>query len=189
MRRWIPWAIITLLCCAGCAPVPRIPAPVEPGTSQVVTVSPIPVVPPETWSATPARPPGGDVFSAPQAVAAEWMRQWCGFDWREPMNANLDRAARFETEPAARADRKRGDNAASYDRARAQQVTSTCDQVSAAPNPEAPQAADTAYFLVSARRTNSAAGVPFETETVRSMRRVTRQPDGHWLVGDQVEAG
>ena len=33
------------------------------------------------------------------------------------------------------------------------------------------------------------AGVPFETETVRSMRRVTRQPDGHWLVGDQVEAG
>ena len=35
----------------------------------------------------------------------------------------------------------------------------------------------------------AAAGVPFETETVRSMRRVARQPDGHWLVGDQVEAG
>ncbi|MFE3177893.1 hypothetical protein ACFXPA_22150 [Amycolatopsis sp. NPDC059090] len=157
----------------------------------------MPAVPPPTpstfqpgpaASAAPA-PAAAEMFASPTAVAEAWMREWCAFDWREPLNGNLERAGRFETAAATRADRARGDNARSYEAARAQQVSSTCDTVSATANPEAPQCPDTAYLMISARRTDLAAGVPFETSTLQSIREVVRQPDGRWLVGDQVEAG
>lgn len=95
----------------------------------------------------------------------------------------------YETPAAARADREKGDDAQSYQSARAQRVSSTCDEVSATPSPEAPHSPDAVFVVVSARRTNFASGVPFETETVRSVRQVLRAADGRWLVGVQVEAG
>ncbi|MFC3456322.1 hypothetical protein [Amycolatopsis speibonae] len=133
--------------------------------------------------------PDGAPFTGPAAVGTEWLREWCALDWHEPMNANLDRAARYQTTAAAKADRRTGDNEDTYRSVREQQLSSGCDEVTAAASPEAPQSADVAYLVLSARRVNSAAGKAFETEQVRSVRRVLRQADGRWLVDTQVEAG
>ncbi|GAA1027296.1 MULTISPECIES: hypothetical protein [Amycolatopsis] len=193
------------LCCAGCGAAALAPAASDPSSAtspsgagpNSIVVSPVPAAPPpmpSTFQTGPAEsagpvPAGADVFASPTAVAEAWMREWCAFDWREPLNGNLERAARFETAAAARADRTRGDNTRSYGAARAQQVSSTCGAVSATLNPEAPHSPDSAYLVVSARRTDFAAGVPFETSTLQSVREAVRQADGRWLVGDQVEAG
>ncbi|ANN21691.1 hypothetical protein SD37_10360 [Amycolatopsis orientalis] len=140
-------------------------------------------------SAESPRPDAATLFADPAAVSAEWLRQWCTLDWREPMNANLDRAARYQTPAAAKDDRRAGDNEDTYRSVREQQLSSGCDEVTATASPEAPQSANVAYLVLSARRVNSSAGVAFESEQVRSVRRVLRQTDGRWLVDIRVEAG
>jgi hypothetical protein len=122
-------------------------------------------------------------------VSVEWLRQWCTVDWREPMNANLDRASRYQTPAAAEADRQKGDDGNTYRVAQAQQLSSGCDEIVASPSPEAPQSAGVTYLVLSARRVNSASGATFESEQVQSVRRITRQADGRWLVDQEVEAG
>ncbi|WP_410604730.1 hypothetical protein [Amycolatopsis sp. lyj-90] len=129
------------------------------------------------------------MFADPVAVTTAWLREWCATDWREPMNANLHRAARYQTPSAVKADLRDGDDENTYRSAQEQQLSSGCDEVVATPSPEAPQSPDLRYLVLSARRVNSAAGVAFETEQVRSMRRVVLQPRGRWLVAEQVEAG
>ncbi|WIX98181.1 hypothetical protein QRX60_29395 [Amycolatopsis mongoliensis] len=122
-------------------------------------------------------------------MGAEWLREWCALDWHEPMNANLDRASRYQTSAAAEEDRRKGDDDNTYRTAQAQRLSSGCDEITAAPSPEAPRSADVAFLVLSARRVNSASGVAFESEQVQSVRRVVRQADGRWLVDEQVEAG
>jgi hypothetical protein len=122
-------------------------------------------------------------------VSVEWLRQWCALDWREPMNANLDRASRYQTTAAARADRRKGDDENTYRAVQAQQLSSGCDEITATPSPEAPHGADLTYLVLSARRVDSAAGTAFQSEQMQSVRRVVRQADGRWLVDEQVEAG
>lgn len=168
------------------AETPRIPigsvAPRPPLQTVPATVIPLPTV-------ESPRPDDAGIFADPATVSAEWLRQWCTLDWREPMNANLDRAARYQTSSSAKDDRREGDTDDTYRSMREQQLSSGCDEVTAMSSPEAPQSADVAYLVLSARRVNSAAGVAFEAEQVRSARRVLRQTDGRWLVDTRVEAG
>lgn len=156
---------------------PRTPA--QPAPSSVLPLSPT----------APASPGGPAVFSSASAVSIEWLRQWCTLDWREPMNANLDRAARYQTAAAAREDRRKGDDENTYRAAQAEQLSSGCDQIVAAQSPEAPRSVDIVYLVLSARRVNSASGIAFESEQVSEVRRVARQPDGRWLVDEEAGAG
>lgn len=204
MRRVVVPSVLIAVCCAACTAVTPPPSDVDVDTTPVtvsgsIAIPPPPSVPPptSTIAAPPSEvppPPGHPspepgLFTDPVTVAVEWMRQWCAFDWQEPRNANLDRAAAFQTSSGAQEDRRRGDDAHTYEQVRAQQVSGRCDQVSAAPSPEAPSSPDTVFLVVSARRVNLAAGEPFESEAVSTVRRVVRQADGRWLVGGPQEAG
>ena len=202
MRMPLYAALSAVLCCAGCAgsalvPSPGLPTPGE-GTTTTgarITVAPVPPRPPTTAREIPppksvvSIPNDGDVFTSATTVAAEWLRHWCALDWQEPMNANLDRASHYETTAAAREDRRRGDDANTYASMRAQQVSSSCADVTAAQSPEAPNSTDVVYLVLAARRTTLAAGKPTGDEPVRDVRRVIRQADGRWLVDLPVEAG
>ncbi|MEV7043740.1 hypothetical protein [Amycolatopsis sp. NPDC051061] len=206
MRLVLPLVLLAAVGCAGCTARPAASgAPAGSSAQQrpagtttrvpVTTVAPrspaqsgVTVVPPLS-PATPPAPGDPAVFATAQAVGVEWLRQWCAVDWREPMNANLDRAARFQTAAAARADRRDGDDENTYRSAREQQLISACDRITATESPEAPHSAEVAYLIISARRVDSASGTAFEDRPVQSVRRVVRQPDGRWLVDEQVEAG
>lgn len=153
--------------------------PLQPNVSSVPPLS----------SLAATRPDDPAVFASASAVSVEWLRQWCVVDWREPMNANLDRASRFQTAAAIRADRKKGDDENTYRAAQAQQLSSGCDEISATRSPEAPHGADVSYLVLSARRVDSVAGTAFQSERVQSVRRIVRQTDGRWLVDEEVEAG
>ncbi|MGW4127753.1 hypothetical protein [Amycolatopsis japonica] len=201
MRAALSVPLLLILGCAACGTTTtsdtgqsELPPPTETARIPVGSVAPrtpAQTVPTTVVPLSSAGKPGKDgaPFMGPAAVATEWLREWCTLDWREPMNANLDRAARYQTTAAAKADRRTGDNDDTYRSAREQQLSSGCDEVTATASPEAPQSADVAYLVLSARRVNSAAGKAFESEQIRSVRRVLRQPDGRWLVDTQVEAG
>jgi hypothetical protein len=205
MRLALTVMLLVTLGCAGCAhqaptsaggiqsqegrptaDVTRVPVssvapriPVQPGVSAVAPLS----------TADSAQSRYAQIFASPTSAGVEWLRQWCAYDWREPMNSNLDRASQFQTTSAAKDERRTGDDENTYKVARAQQLTSGCDELAATPSPEAPSSGNVAYLVLSARRVNSAAGVAFESEQVRSVRRVLLQADGRWLVDEQVAAG
>ncbi len=202
MRGAAWFSLLIALCCTACGTTAPFGAgPAKPENSTGVTQIPVGSVAPQTPVRTvpsavvplstveTPRPGGLALFADPAAVSTEWLRAWCTLDWREPMNGNLDRAARYQTSSAAKADRREGDTEDTYRSMREQQLSSGCDEVTATPSPEAPQSADVAYLVLSARRVNSAAGVAFEIEQIRSVRRVLRQTDGRWLVDIRVEAG
>ncbi|WP_340688618.1 hypothetical protein LCL61_18435 [Amycolatopsis coloradensis] len=202
MRGTVSMFLLAAVCCTACgtaAPSDTSPSESRPpatGTripvSSVAPQTPVQTVPttviPLSTVESP-RPDGPGLFADAAAVSIAWLRAWCTLDWREPMNGNLDRAARYQTSSAAKADRREGDTEDTYRSMREQQLSSGCDEVTATPSPEAPQSADVAYLVLSARRVNSAAGVAFEIEQIRSVRRVLRQTDGRWLVDTRVEAG
>lgn len=204
MRLMVSATLLAVLCCGACGQ-DRTPDPVtrpSPERSAVdatrIPVTPVaPRLPAQTGVSTIAplstvnspQPSEPEIFASPAAVSIEWLRQWCSVDWREPMNANLDRASRYQTPSSVKGDRRKGDDEQTYKAVQAQQLSSGCDEFVATPSPEAPQSAHVAYLMLSARRVNSAAGVAFETEQVRSVRRVLQQADARWLVDEQVEAG
>lgn len=200
MRTALSVLLLVALGCTACgAAAPLDVHPPAPRSSAETTRIPVgsvtarPPVPTGPTTVIPLStnesPQSDGVFADPVAVGTEWLRQWCTLDWREPMNANLDRAARYQTPSSAKDDRREGDTDDTYRSMREQQLSSGCDEVTAIPSPEAPQSADVAYLVLSARRVNSSAGAAFEAEQVRSVRRVLRQTDGRWLVDTRVEAG
>ncbi|MFC9249877.1 hypothetical protein [Amycolatopsis thailandensis] len=204
MRAVVGVVLVVMAGCVGCGADPSVSSnattrPEQRPTDEAkrIPMSPAPPRTPvrKSEAAVPPLAPANptplddlEIFANPVAVSSEWLREWCTTDWREPMNANLGRAARYQTRVGVKADLREGDNEGTYESAREQQLSSGCDEIVATPSPEAPQSADQLYVVLSARRVNSAAGVAFEEEQLRSLRRVVLQ-DGRWLVDERVEAG
>ncbi|CRK57003.1 hypothetical protein [Alloactinosynnema sp. L-07] len=117
------------------------------------------------------------------------MTQWCATDYREPINAAIERAATFATPAGTAADLAKGDTPATYRTSVELKVGNRCDHISATVSPEAPRAPGAVYVVITARRTQLADDHPFQVVPVVTTRAVLRQPDGRWLVDVHVEAG
>jgi hypothetical protein len=117
------------------------------------------------------------------------MEQWCTTDWRESINANIERASRFQTAPGKAADLVAGDTPETYRQIVEQQMASRCDQIDADISDEAPSGPTQVYVVVTANRTQLAADRAFQVTPLTSVRSVLRQPDGRWLVDVEVVAG
>lgn len=167
----------------------------SPSTSESSLVVPTatPITPSGTVGAPSTVPPAPDPapasYSDPVTVARAWMAQWCATDWREPINANIERASVFQTPAGKTADLATGDTPQSYQRVVEQQLANRCDQITAEISQEAPAGPNQVYVVVTASRTQLVADRAFQVVGVTSIRSVLRQPDGRWLVDVQVVAG
>jgi hypothetical protein len=122
-------------------------------------------------------------------VAEAWLTQWCASSWQEPRNANVTRAAVYQTPAGQSADLAAGDDPSVWAQVVAQRVDQRCDQVHAQVSDEAPRSDARVRVVVAARRVTLAAGRPVQADQVSSTRRVIRQPEGRWLVDVADRAG
>lgn len=203
-------ATAVAVACVSCslppaaAPAPGLSPSEANGTSapatsagQLVLPTATPITPPSSDAGAPrgvpsAAPPPNTTpatYADPATVAMAWLQQWCQTDYREPINANVTRAAVFATPAATAADTATGDTTDTYQKMRQQQVSSRCNDIAAQVDPEAPASPTQVYVQVSASRMQLAAGAPFQTMPFSAMRRVMRGGDGRWLVDIAVDAG
>lgn len=138
--------------------------------------------PPTTAPPPPTAPTAATTdFRDPVAVARDWMTQWCSSDYREPHNHNIERATVFATPAAKSTDLAYGTTTEAYRTVVTQRLSSRCDQITAAINPDAEQDRQLVVVLV-AHRTDLVADVPVSSDTVTVARSMLLQPDGRWLV-------
>lgn len=117
------------------------------------------------------------------------MAQYCATDYREPINANITRAAVFATPAGTAADTKTADTPDTYRQVRDQKLSSRCANITAQTDPDGPSSPTRLYVQVSAIRTQLAGDQPFQTSPLTSTRRVIQGADGYWRVDIAVDAG